>query len=162
MLSSVCQRFDFTAPQLSLPLLFQNNETLNSSPVDHTSSLPAHSRSCRRSAPPAFHSPLQFNRLDFHLIPAEKTLTHFFTVNLTQVSLSFLLGSHSNSDFSRFRFLFFPFFYLQQQQNSPSLFQLRISFLFYFFPPHFPPDSSCCQLSFSTLCNMNSPGFFTS
>lgn len=109
MLSSVCQRFDFTAPQLSLPLLFQNNETLNSSPVDHTSSLPAHSRSCRRSAPPAFHSPLQFNRLDFHLIPAEKTLTHFFTVNLTQVSLSFLLGSHSNSDFSCFRFLFFPF-----------------------------------------------------
>lgn len=140
MLSSVCQWFDSSAPQLSLPLLLQNNGTLNSSPVDHTSSLPAHSRSCRRSAPPALHRPLQFNCLDFHPIRGDKHLIKFFSFYLVLYSTFKLSFPQINSATTNLTFLL-----------------LSCGF-FSVFLPLFPSDLSCCQLSFSTLCNMNSPG----
>lgn len=75
-------------------------------------------------------------------------------------SASFLFSSWFNTSF------FFPLINsTTQQQNSPFCSSALDSCFFYsviYFPSLFPPDSSCCQLSFSTLCNMNSAGFFTS
>lgn len=88
---------DSSAPQLSLPLLLQNNGTLNSSRVDHTSSLPAH---CR-SAPPALRCPLQFKRLDFHL-----TETSFFIFDSCW-NLSSFFQSFQDFYLFFFQFLFF-------------------------------------------------------
>lgn len=135
MLFCVCRWFDSSAAQLSLPLLFQNNEALNSSLVDHTSSLPAHSRSCRRSAPPVLHSPLQFNRLDFHLIPAEKhQLTSLLLHSHCKVFFSSLPGSKlSTSVFSLFSFPFHTFINSQQQNSPFSSSTVDFSFLFSFF-----------------------------
>lgn len=142
MMHRVC-----ATPQLSLPLLLQNNGTLNSSPVDHTSSLPAHCRSTRRSAPPVLHCPLQFNRLDFHLIRAS----------------FFIFDSHCNliSFFKVPRICISSFLFSLSADCQTHLSPLQLWTQFYF-PLLFPPGLSCCQLSFSTLCNMNLAGFWTS
>lgn len=126
----------------SLPLLLQNNGTLNSSPVDHTSSLPAHCRSTRRSAPPALHRPLQFNRLDFHLIRAS----------------FFIFHSHCNliAFFKVCRICISPFLFSSSADCQTHLSPLQLWTQFYF-PLLFPPGLSCCQLSFSTL-SMNLAG----
>lgn len=97
---------------------------LNSSLVNHTSSLPAHRRSCRRAAPPARHSSLQLGRLDFHLIPAEQHQPTSPASNFS--SLSSLLLSTSN-----FLFSFPPSFFMhfQQQQQTPPLLVLLCDLL---------------------------------
>lgn len=138
MLPAVCPLSDTSALQLSLTRLLLNNGTLNSSPVDHTSSLPAHSRSCRRSAPPALHSPLQFNRLDFHPIPAEQHQLSSSLFKLTFTALHIYIYIFYFCQLTRTKLTFLDSF------SPPS-----------FFPPLCPPDLSACQLSFSTLCNMN-------
>lgn len=97
----------------SLPLLYQNNEPLNSSPVDHTSSLPAHSRSWRPFAPPALHSP-QFKRLAFspHLY---WTSAHFlvFTSRLFSFSCLFfsILQQHATTMKKKITFLLLSSFF---------------------------------------------------
>lgn len=118
MLPAVCPLSDTSALQLSLTRLLLNNGTLNSSPVDHTSSLPAHSRSCRRSAPPALHSPLQFNRLDFHPIPAEQHQLSSSLFKLTFTSLHIYI---------------YIFLFLSTHKNKTHLSWLLFSSSFFFF-----------------------------
>lgn len=115
----------------------------------HFLSLHAHSRSRRRSALPALHSPLQFNRLDFHLIPAEQHQLSSSHSTLTAKSFS-PLCLVPNFTFPPFLSIFFPFLHF-----------CKLTFLVFSF--FFSPQSSSgCQLSLSTLCNMNWAGFFTS
>lgn len=87
-------------------------------------------------------SPLQFNRLDFHLIGASFFIFHshcnlisFFKVSRIFIS-SFLFSSSADC------------------QTHLSPLQLWTQFCF---PLLFPPGLSCCQLSFSTL-SMNLAG----
>lgn len=144
MLHSVCRRCDSSAPSASAPPEQWDFKFLSCRP--HFLSLPAHCRSGRRSAPPALHS-LLYTSISSLLTNINRLLYKSFSVWLSNPSFRFFLFSSS----TKLTFLLFScvdscFFFSVLFPPTPT-------------PPLFPPDPSCCQLSFSTLCNMNSAGF---
>lgn len=143
MLHSVRRRCGSSALSASAPPEQWDFKFLSCRP--HFLSLPAHCRSGRRSAPPALHSPL-YTFISSLLTDSNRLLCKSFSVW-----------------FPHFQTLLFALsvFFLNLTHLSPLQLCGLLLLLFCFIPPPplFPPDPSCCQLSFSTLCNMNSAGF---
>lgn len=134
MLHSVCRWSDSSALSASAPPEQWDFKFLSCRP--HFLSPPAHCRSAR-SAPPALHCPLQFNRLDFHLIPADKHQLTSLLLTLAAKSILFFKFFKLSISIPSFPFSVLFFW---QHKNSP--FSSSAVDSCFFFSVLFPPHSS--------------------